>query len=77
LYGAETWTLRKVEQKYLGRSEMQCWRRMEKISWNDGVTNEEVSQKFKEERIILHAINNRKPNWFGHVLCRNCLLNTY
>jgi len=49
---------------------------MEKISWNDGVTNEEVSQKFKEERIILHAINNRKPNWFGHVLCRNCLLNT-
>ena len=35
LYGAETWTLRAVDQKQLESSEMWCWRRMEKISWND------------------------------------------
>jgi hypothetical protein len=27
LYGAETWTLRKVDQKYLESFEMWCWRR--------------------------------------------------
>jgi hypothetical protein len=32
LYGAETWTLRKLDQKYLERFEMWCWRRMEKIN---------------------------------------------
>ena len=32
LYGAETWTLRVVDQKQLGSFEMWCWRRMEKIS---------------------------------------------
>jgi hypothetical protein len=32
LYGAETWTLRKVDQKYLESFEMWCSRRMEKIS---------------------------------------------
>jgi len=32
LYGAETWTLRAVDQKHLGSFEMWCWRRMEKIS---------------------------------------------
>jgi hypothetical protein len=48
---------------------------MEKISWNDRVKNEEVLQRFKEERNILHAMNRRKANWFGHMLCRNCLLN--
>jgi hypothetical protein len=32
LCGAETWTLQKVDQKYLGSSEMWCWRRMDKIS---------------------------------------------
>jgi len=32
LYGAETWTLRAVDQKYLENFEMWCWRRMEKIS---------------------------------------------
>jgi hypothetical protein len=33
LYGAETWKLRAVDQKYLESFEMWCWRRMEKISW--------------------------------------------
>jgi hypothetical protein len=32
LYGAETWTLRAVDQKHLESSEMWCWRRIEKIS---------------------------------------------
>ena len=41
LYGAETWTLRAVDQKHLESSEMWCWRRMEKISWTDHVRNEE------------------------------------
>jgi hypothetical protein len=31
LYGAETWTLRKLDQKYLESFEMWCWRRMEKL----------------------------------------------
>jgi hypothetical protein len=32
LYGAETWTLRAADQKYLEIFEMWYWRRMEKIS---------------------------------------------
>jgi hypothetical protein len=43
LYGAETWTLRKADQKYLESYEMWCWRRME-ISWTESVINEEVLQ---------------------------------
>ena len=31
LYGSESWTLRKLERKYLESFEMWCWRRMEKI----------------------------------------------
>ena len=42
LYGAETWTLRTVDQKHLESFEMWCWRRMEKIIWTDHVRNEEV-----------------------------------
>jgi hypothetical protein len=41
LYGDETWTLQKLDQKYLESFEM-CWRRMEKISWTDHVNNEET-----------------------------------
>jgi hypothetical protein len=41
-YGAEIWTLRIVDHKYLGISEMWFWRRLEKIIWADCVRNEEV-----------------------------------
>jgi hypothetical protein len=74
LYGAETWTLRKVDQKYLESFEMWCLRRMEKISWTDRVRNEEVLHRVKEERNIVHTIKRRKANWIGHILRRNCLL---
>jgi hypothetical protein len=74
LYGAETWTLRKVDQKYLESFEMWWWRRMEKISWTDHVRNEEVLRRVKEERNILHTIKRRTANWIGHILRRNCLL---
>jgi len=42
MYGAETWAPRKLDQKYLASFEMLCWRRIEKISWTDRVTDEEV-----------------------------------
>jgi hypothetical protein len=74
LYGAETWTPRKLDQKYLESFEMWCWRRMEKISWTDCVNNEAVLHTVKEERNILHTIRRRKANWIGHILRMNCLL---
>jgi len=74
LYGAETWTLRAVDQKNLETFETWCWRRMEKISWTDHVRKEEVLLKVKEQRNILHEIRKRKTNWIGHILRRNCLL---
>jgi hypothetical protein len=74
LYGAETWTLRAVDQEHLESFEMWCWRRMKKISWTDHVRNEEVLLRVKEQRNILYEIRKRKANWIGHILRRNCLL---
>jgi hypothetical protein len=74
LYGAETWALRAVDQKHLVSFEMWCWRRMEKISWTDHVRNEDILLRVKEQRNILHEIRERKENWIGHILRRNCIL---
>jgi hypothetical protein len=76
LYGAETWALRKVDQKYLESLEMWCWRRLEKISWTDRVRNEEVLlvHRVMEEGNILHTISRRKANCADNILLRNCLL---
>jgi len=61
LYGAETWTLRAADQKYLESFEMWCWRRME-ISWTDHVRYEEVLLRVNEQENILHEIRKRKAN---------------
>jgi hypothetical protein len=38
------------------------------------VRNEEVLDRVKEERNIVHTIKRRKANWIGHILRGNCLL---
>jgi len=72
-YGTETWTIRKVDKKYIESFETWCWRRME-ISWTDRVKSKEELQTVKEERNTLHIINRKKDNCIGHILCRNRLL---
>ena len=73
LYGAETWTFRKVDHIYREGFAMRCWRRMDKTSWTDRVRNEMVLHRAREERNILRATE-RRANWIGHILRWNCLL---
>jgi len=53
---------------------MWCCRRMEKISWNDRVNNDEVLQRVKEERNILQTIKGREVNLIGDMFYWNWLL---
>jgi len=67
LYGAETWTPQKGDQKYLGSFEMWCWRRMAKISWTDRVKNVGVLRRVKEEWNILQTVTQRMATCVGHL----------
>ena len=51
-YGSETWTLGKMK-RVVNAFETWCWRRMLKTKWRDRITNVEVFQKAKEERLLL------------------------
>ena len=65
--------MRKNKIDKLQAFEMWIWRRMEKISWKDKVTNEQVS-RVKEKRTLTDVIRSRKKKWIGHVLRGNGLL---
>jgi hypothetical protein len=60
--GAETWSLQKINQKYVESFKMWPWKRLEKISRTDHVRNEEVLQRVKGERNILPAIKRKTAN---------------
>ena len=74
LCDSETWTLRKLERKYLENFEMRCWSRMEKIKWSEKVSNEQVLDRIVEKRALLNNIPHRKAIWFRHIMRRSCLL---
>jgi hypothetical protein len=70
---ADTRAFREIDQKYLRKFEMWCWRRMENISWTDRVRFGEVLHRVKEERVILQIIKPRKDYWLGYIWRGNCL----
>jgi len=41
-YGGKTWVINNIEKKTLEAFEMWCWRLMERISWIERKTNEEI-----------------------------------
>ena len=46
--------------------EMRIWRRTEKISWTDHISNE-VLKLVEEERSLLTIIRTRQRNWMRHM----------
>ena len=73
LYASETWTLRKEEVSHIDVLEMWLWRRMERISWTEKKTNEDVLRLVGEERTMVETIIRRKKNWIGHILRHDSL----
>jgi hypothetical protein len=66
LYACETWSLRKEDRKRLNAFEMWVWRRMERVSWTERKTNEEVLSMIQESRQIVRIVIERKKKWIGH-----------
>jgi len=47
---------------------MWIWSRMERVSWMDKITNEDILNKvFFEKRQLISVIRNRQKNWIGRV----------
>jgi hypothetical protein len=50
--GPETWILGENKERVINGFETWCWRRMLKVKWTERVTNGEVLQRAKEERLL-------------------------
>jgi len=44
---------------------------MLKIKWTGRITNDEVIQRAKEERLLLKILINRRHSWMGHTIRHN------
>jgi hypothetical protein len=44
---------------------------MLKIKWTYRITNDEVFQRVKEERLPLKILKNKRHSWIGHIIRHN------
>ena len=64
LYGCETWTMKQQIVDKFNAFEMWVWRRMQKVSWKDKKTNEEILSLVGEERcLFMKTIIKREKEW--------------
>jgi hypothetical protein len=56
VYGSATWTVGKNEGRVINVFQTWSWKRMLKIKWTDRITNDEVLQRAKEERLLLKIL---------------------
>lgn len=68
LYGSESWTLRKAEEKRLEAFEMWCWRRILRLSWMMKVTNEAVLTCVQPGTSLLGLVYKQQLSYFGHMM---------
>ena len=70
MYGCESWTVKKAECWRIDAFELWCWRRLLRVSWTGGRSNQsilkETSPKYSLEGLMLKL----KLQYFGHLMWR-------
>ena len=67
-YGCEAWTLNAELRRAINAFEMWCLRRMQRISYVNRKTNEEILQQTGQKRELLKNVMNRQLQFFWHVM---------
>ena len=66
LYGADTWILRRNEQKQLEAFEMWIWRRIERVKLDRQNNKCSCVRKSGRRKNNAGLIKKKKINWWGH-----------
>ena len=67
LYGAETWTLKKVDANRLQTFEMMCLRKILGVTRMDKIKNTSIRQTLGIKNTITELVANKRLRYFGHV----------
>lgn len=67
-YGVESWTLTESTTKKLQAFEMWIYRRIQRVSWMEHVTNNEIPRRMNKEPEVVNTVKDRKLQYLGHVM---------
>ena len=68
MYGCESWTVKKAERQRIDAFELWCWRRLLRISWTAGISNQSILKEISPGCSLEGLLLKLKLRYFGHLI---------
>ena len=68
MYGCESWTVKKVECRKIDAFELWCWRRLLRVPWTAGRSNQSILREISPGCSLEGLILKLKLQSFGHLM---------
>ena len=70
MYGCESWTIKKVERWRIDAFELWCWRRLWRVPWTAGISNQSIIKEMSPGCSLEGLMLKLKLQYFGHLMGR-------
>ena len=70
MYGGESWTIKKAECRRIDAFELWCWRRLLRVPWTAGRSNQSILKEISLECSLEGLTFKLKLQYFGHLMRR-------
>ena len=70
MYGCESWTIKKAEHRRTDAFELWCWRRLLRVPWTAGRSNQSVLKEISPGCSLEGLMLKLKLQYFGHLIRR-------
>ena len=68
MYGCESWTIKKAECRRIDAFELWCWRRLLRVPWTAGTSNQSILKEISPEYSLEGLMLKLKLQYFGHLM---------
>ena len=70
MYGCESWTIKKAEQRRIDAFELWCWRRLLRVPWTERRDNQSILKEISPGCSLEALMLKLKLQYFGHLMRR-------
>ena len=70
MYGCESWTKKKAEHQRIDAFELWCWRRLLRVPWTAGRSNQSILKEISPEYSLEGLMLKLKLQFFRHLMWR-------
>ena len=68
MYGCESWTKKKAECRRINAFELWCWRRLLRVPWTAGRSNQSILKETSPEYSLEGLMLKLKLQYYGHLM---------